>query len=41
MSGITPSSDWTTLLPGFLVGGVGIGMVNPPLASTAVGAVRV
>ena len=41
MSGITPSSDWTTLLPGFLVGGVGIGFVNAPLASTAVSTVRV
>ena len=41
MSGITVSSGWTTLLPGFLVGGVGIGMVNAPLASTAVSTVRV
>jgi EmrB/QacA subfamily drug resistance transporter len=40
MSGITPSSGWTTLLPGFLVGGVGIGLVNAPLASTAVSTVR-
>jgi MFS family permease len=28
------------LLPGFLVGGIGIGMVNAPLASTAVSTVR-
>jgi EmrB/QacA subfamily drug resistance transporter len=41
MSGITTSSNWTTLLPGFIVGGVGIGMVNAPLASTAVSTVRV
>jgi EmrB/QacA subfamily drug resistance transporter len=40
MSGITPSSGWTTLLPGFVVGGIGIGMVNAPLASTAVSTVR-
>jgi EmrB/QacA subfamily drug resistance transporter len=40
MSGITASSDWTTLLPGFIVGGVGIGLVNAPLASTAVSTVR-
>jgi EmrB/QacA subfamily drug resistance transporter len=40
MHGITPSSDWTTLLPGFVVGGVGIGMVNAPLASTAVSVVE-
>ena len=33
------SSGWTTLLPGFIVGGIGIGMVNPPLASTAVSVV--
>ena len=41
MSGITASSHWTTLLPGFIVGGIGIGMVNAPLASTAVSTVRV
>jgi len=41
MSGITTSSHWTTLLPGFLVGGIGIGMVNAPLAATAVSTVRV
>jgi EmrB/QacA subfamily drug resistance transporter len=40
MSGISVGSDWTTLLPGFLVGGVGIGLVNAPLASTAVSTVR-
>ena len=39
MHGITPSSGWTTLLAGFLAGGVGIGLVNPPLASTAVSVV--
>ena len=27
------------LIPGMIVGGIGIGMVNPPLASTAVGVV--
>jgi hypothetical protein len=26
MDGATPSSHWTTLLPGFIVGGVGIGL---------------
>src|SRR5207244_10933157 len=40
MHGVTPSSHWTTLLPGFIVGGVGIGMVNAPLASTAVSVVE-
>ena len=39
MHGITPGSGWTTLLPGFIVAGIGIGLVNPPLASTAVGVV--
>jgi EmrB/QacA subfamily drug resistance transporter len=40
MTAITPSSGWTTLIPGFLLAGAGIGMVNPPLASTAVGVVH-
>jgi EmrB/QacA subfamily drug resistance transporter len=40
MHGITPSSAWTTLLGGFLVGGAGIGFVNAPLASTAVSVVE-
>jgi len=39
MYGIHVSSGWTTLLPGFLIGGIGIGMVNPPLAVTAVSVV--
>jgi MFS family permease len=39
MYGVHVSSGWTTLLPGFIVGGIGIGMVNPPLASTAVSVV--
>ena len=40
MSRVTSSSGWTVLLPGFLIGGVGIGLVNAPLASTAVSTVR-
>ncbi|HEY7196862.1 MAG TPA: MFS transporter [Gaiellaceae bacterium] len=40
MHGVTPSSDWTTLLAGFIVGGVGIGLVNAPLAATAVSVVE-
>jgi hypothetical protein len=39
MHGVHTSSGWTTLLAGFLIGGIGIGMVNPPLAATAVGVV--
>jgi EmrB/QacA subfamily drug resistance transporter len=40
MTAIDASSGWTTLIPGFLLAGAGIGMVNPPLASTAVGVVH-
>jgi EmrB/QacA subfamily drug resistance transporter len=40
MTAIEPSSGWTTLIPGFLLAGAGVGMVNPPLASTAVGVVH-
>ncbi len=40
MSRVTATSHWTVLLPGFIVGGIGIGLVNAPLASTAVSTVR-
>jgi EmrB/QacA subfamily drug resistance transporter len=40
MRGITPADDWTHLLPGMVVAGVGAGLVNVPLASTAVGVVE-
>jgi EmrB/QacA subfamily drug resistance transporter len=40
MSGIDSSDDWTTLLPGFILGGIGIGFVNPPLATAAIGVVE-
>ncbi|MDP9340993.1 MAG: MFS transporter [Actinomycetota bacterium] len=36
MSGLTPQSTWTALLAGFVLAGAGVGMVNAPLASTAV-----
>jgi predicted MFS family arabinose efflux permease len=39
MTGLHGSSSWTHLIPGFIVAGAGSGMVNPPLASTAVGVV--
>jgi predicted MFS family arabinose efflux permease len=39
MSGINGDSSWTHLLPGFIVAGTGAGLVNPPLASTAIGVV--
>jgi len=40
MHGLTLGSTWTALLPGFLVAGVGIGLVNAPLASTSVSVVE-
>jgi EmrB/QacA subfamily drug resistance transporter len=40
MNGITPHSHWTHLLAGFIVGGIGIGVVNAPLASVAVSVVE-
>jgi EmrB/QacA subfamily drug resistance transporter len=40
MHGITYVSTWTTLLAGFIVAGIGIGFVNPPLASTSVSVVE-
>jgi len=39
MRGLEPSSEWTQLIPGFIVAGLGSGLVNPPLASTAIGVV--
>jgi len=39
MHGVDPGDAWTTLLTGFLVAGVGLGLTNPPLASTAIGVV--
>jgi EmrB/QacA subfamily drug resistance transporter len=39
MGGLTPTSSWTALLAGFIVAGAGVGLVNPALASTAIGVV--
>src|SRR5437763_3123855 len=39
MSGLNASSGWTALLAGFSVAGAGVGLINPPLASTAIGVV--
>lgn len=39
MGTTTRSSSWAQLLPGFIVSGAGIGMINPTLASTAVAVV--
>jgi EmrB/QacA subfamily drug resistance transporter len=40
MRGLDASSSWTHLIPGLIVSGAGVGFINPPLASTAVGVVR-
>src|SRR5581483_11521703 len=40
LHGVTAGSTWTTLLAGFIVGGIGIGLVNAPLASTSVSVVE-
>jgi EmrB/QacA subfamily drug resistance transporter len=39
MTGLTGDSSWTHLIPGFIIAGLGGGLVNPPLASTAIGVV--
>jgi predicted MFS family arabinose efflux permease len=39
MRGLDAGSAWTHLIPGMIVAGIGVGLVNPPLASTAVGVV--
>jgi EmrB/QacA subfamily drug resistance transporter len=39
MRGLSASSEWTALLGGFIVAGVGVALVNAPLASTAVSVV--
>jgi hypothetical protein len=39
MGGVDANSGWVHFLPGLILGGIGAGLVNPPLASTAVGVV--
>jgi EmrB/QacA subfamily drug resistance transporter len=39
MAGLNGDSGWTHLIPGFIISGLGGGLVNPPLASTAIGVV--
>jgi EmrB/QacA subfamily drug resistance transporter len=39
MHGITPSSEWTALLAGFVVAGVGIGLTNPAIGQGAIAVV--
>ncbi len=40
MRGIGVDSSWTHMIPGFVIAGLGSGLVNAPLASTAVGVVE-
>ena len=40
MTAVDASSGWTTLVPGFVLAGAGVGLINPPLASTAIGVVH-
>jgi EmrB/QacA subfamily drug resistance transporter len=39
MHGVGADSSWTTLLPGFIAAGAGLGLVNPTLAQVAIGVV--
>jgi predicted MFS family arabinose efflux permease len=40
MGGLGVGDDWTALLPGMIISGVGAGFINVPLASTAVAVVE-
>ena len=39
MRGVEPGSEWTTLVPGFILAGIGIGMVNPNIGTVAISVV--
>ncbi|HEX3561945.1 MAG TPA: MFS transporter, partial [Solirubrobacterales bacterium] len=39
MSGIHAGDSWTTLLPGFLIAGIGVGLLNPVIADVALSVV--
>jgi EmrB/QacA subfamily drug resistance transporter len=39
MNGVTPSSTWTTLLAGFIISGLGVGIVNPAIGQSAIAVV--
>jgi predicted MFS family arabinose efflux permease len=41
MHGVSPGSTWTTLLAGFLVAGIGIGITNPGIGQAAIAVVPV
>jgi EmrB/QacA subfamily drug resistance transporter len=36
MRAVTPTSDWTVLIPGLLVGGLAVGVISPALAAAMV-----
>lgn len=40
MRGLDASSSWAHLIPGLVISGVGLGFIEPPLASTAIGVVQ-
>jgi EmrB/QacA subfamily drug resistance transporter len=39
MSGVEAGDTWTTLLPGFLIAGIGVGLLNPVIADVALSVV--
>jgi EmrB/QacA subfamily drug resistance transporter len=39
MGGLAPTDEWTALLPGFILAGAGIGLINPVIADVAVSVV--
>jgi TctA family transporter len=39
MSGLDADSDWTALLPSFLLAGAGVGLLNPVIADVAMSVV--
>ena len=41
MNGVSPDSDWTTLLVGFVLAGIGIGITNPGIGQAAIAVVPV
>jgi EmrB/QacA subfamily drug resistance transporter len=41
MHGISPHSEWTTLLIGFLIAGIGVGVTNPGIGQAAIAVVPV
>ncbi|HVS99171.1 MAG TPA: MFS transporter [Solirubrobacterales bacterium] len=41
MHGIAPDSQWTTLLVGFLIAGVGVGITNPGIGQAAIAVVPI